>query len=82
MIPNLKTRKEIAIEMYEASHEMMLELQLQNDYLKTETAKEVNGSDVAKDLRNQNKKKIEGYINKLSFLKGVIDHKKSASGPV
>ncbi len=70
---NLKTRVEIAVEMFEASHEVMIELQLQNDYLKTDIAKEVNGSDAAKDLRDQNKKTIEGHINKLAFLKGIIE---------
>ena len=75
----LKSKLEIAKEMFEASHEVMLELQIQNDYLKTDTAKEVNGEDAAKDLRDQNKKTIEGHKNKLAFLKGVIekDHKKS-----
>ena len=75
----LKNKLEIVIEMFEASHEVMLELQIQNDYLKTDTAKEVNGEDAAKELREQNKKTIEGHKNKLNFLKGIIekDHKKS-----
>jgi len=69
----LKTKIEIANEMYEASHEMMLELEIHNDYLKTKTAKEVNGSDSAKAVREENSKKIESYVNKLAFLNKFID---------
>ena len=76
----LKSKLEIVKEMFEASHEVMLELQIQNDYLKTDVAKEVNGEDAAKELREQNKKTIQGHKNKLSFLKGVIDKDKKKSG--
>jgi hypothetical protein len=70
---NLKTKIEIANEMYEASHEMMLELEIHNEYLKTNTAKEINGSENVKELRKENSKKIESYVNKLAFLKKFID---------
>jgi len=70
---SLKSKVDIAREMYEASHEIMLELIIHNEYLKTDTAKEWNGSEEAKSLREKNARTIESHVNKLAFLTGFIE---------
>ena len=70
---NLKTKIEIAREMYETAYDNMLDIEIQNEYLKTDVAKEINGSDKAEELRDQNKGTVKNIIEKLAFLKILIE---------
>lgn len=65
----LKTHEEIAIEMYVTAHTTMIDLEIQNEYLKTATAKKARGNEKAKELRADNKKDIKVLKEKLEFVK-------------
>ena len=64
-----KTKKDVAGEMYEYSHEKVVEAELKNEYLKTEAGKALDGSEAAKSQMSKNKETIEDHKETMAFLR-------------